>query len=209
MISRRFLLCGTAALAVRPAWPDSANEHVYRFATVNCDIRLSVEFYDRYSSRGFWFQDDRSSRQFCLSGKGEEAKNCLVNFAGSVAVARYKIRPRSGAHTASTLREHVRTIDQDVRVKSQPPYNRDIELRQGVASDIQAFGYETAAASSAPPPVRAPEIRDPKDPWCFFRQDLYLDAERSPFLVIHWRHALNAIRILDIIPGEQTWPVED
>lgn len=98
-----------------------------------------------------------------------------------------------------SLREHVRTIDHDVRVEQRPPFDREIRLVQGIASDIQAFGYETETPS--------PPSND-RDPWCFFRQDLYFDRLQSPFLVVHWRHALSGIRVLDAIPGEHTWPVK-
>ena len=42
------------------------------------------------------------------------------------------------------------------------------------------------------------------DPWCLFRQDLYFDQQSEPFLVIHWKHTLSAIRVLDLVPGQDT-----
>lgn len=199
IVSRRLFLYTGAIAGVRSAWPASTYESVYRFATAECDIEMSVQFYDRYASEGFWFKDRLASRPFCLSGQGQESRNCLENFTGSLAVARYRIRPRSGARDMISLREHVRTIDHDARVEQRPPFDREIRLVQGIASDIQAFGYETATPS---PPSNG------QDPWCFFRQDLYFDRLPSPFLVVHWRHALSGIRVLDAIPGEHTWPVK-
>jgi hypothetical protein len=93
----------------------------------------------------------------------------------------------------------VRTIDQDSRVSIRPPFERTIELHGGVASDIQAFGYETDGLS----PVRDP-VPPLTDPWSLLRQDLYFSGEMMPFLVVHWKHTLNAIRVLDVIPGDQT-----
>jgi len=197
-ISRRLFILGGTNLGIARAMARPKNENVYRFATPECDVRMTVEFYDRYSSEGFWFDERRTDRHYCLSAKGEESRDCLGNFSGSLAVARYQIRPRPKALHLNVLREHVRTIDQDDRLKTRAPFDRVIELRQGIASDIQAFGYEVEAS---PAHVRAPE---PYGLWCLLRQDLYFDGQSSPFLVVHWKHALSAIRILDLIPGDQT-----
>lgn len=197
IISRRAFFCSGAIGGMASARAASTRECRYRLATADSDIEMGVQFYDRYSSRGFWFEDRLAGRSFCLSGQGAEARGCLENFAGSLAVARYRVRPQSGAPQMTILREHVRTIDQDARIEKRPPFDREIRLVQGIASDIQAFGYETAAPSTP--------ARSGPDPWCFFRQDLYFDRQPSPFLVVHWRHALSGIRVLDVIPGEHTW----
>jgi hypothetical protein len=166
---------------------------------------MTVEFYDRYSTNGFWFRDQSARRRFCLSATGAEDRDCAAGFAGSLAIARYRFQPRSplraapAMRAAPALREHVRTIDQDSRLCDRPPFERAIELRQGVASDIQAFGYETE------PGLRIPQT---SNLWYYFRQDLYLAARVTPFLVVHWRHAFHAIRILDVIPGDGTWLVK-
>jgi hypothetical protein len=196
-ISRRLFL-GTSASFGAPlaASKPPKTETVFHFATRNYDVRMTVEFHDRYSSHGFGFRELLKDRQFCLSGTGEEGRNCLANFSGSVAIARYHIQPRSKAPNFLTLREHVRTIDHDQRLNERPPFERALEIQEGVVSDIQAFGYETdAGQAEAAPPV---------DPWCFLRQDLYLDTQSVPFLVIHWKHTLSAIRLLDVIPGDRT-----
>ena len=198
---RLFLWSGAALGAPLMASPQAKNENLYHFATADWDVRMTVEFYDRYSSRGFWFAERRADRHYCLSAKGEEDRNCLANFLGSLAVVQYRVHPRSKLRHPPALREHVRTIDQDERLSARAPFDRTMELRQGVASDIQAFGYE------ANPSVHE-QSQDNSDPWCFLRQDLYLEGGNSPFLIVHWRHALSAIRILDIIPGDRTWPMD-
>lgn len=187
------------SFAFRDALAQPKNETVYRFVTPKCDVLLTVEFYDRYASNGFWFEERRRSRQYCYSAAGEQNSNCLENFSGSLAVARYQVRPRHEKDTLTVLREHVRTIDQDHRLNVRAPFERLIKLQQGVASDIQAFGYETRP--------RAPFSKLPDEhygPWCLLRQDLYFDGQAAPFLIVHWKHALSAIRILDIIPGDET-----
>jgi hypothetical protein len=200
-ISRRlFVLSGTSVGISRAALRPK-NENVYRFATPDCDVLMAVEFYDYYSSDGFWFDERRTDRHYCFSANGEEGRDCLANFSGSLAIARYQVKPRSRASRLAALREHVRTIDQDDRRDVRAPFDRVIELRQGVASDIQAFGYELETSATREQP------RELYGSWCLLRQDLYFDGHSSPFLVVHWKHALSAIRILDIIPGNQTQAV--
>src|SRR5260370_10334578 len=106
-MSRRLFLASGISLGAR-ALPQPKQDAVYAFATTGCEIRLTVEFYDRYSSTAFSFRDLSAGRPFCLSAIGEEDRDCAAGFAGSLAIARYSFRPGIAA-----LREHVRTIDQD------------------------------------------------------------------------------------------------
>ncbi len=158
---------------------------------------MSIEFLDHYSSKGFWFKENMAQRRFCLSGDSQENRNCLSNFTGAIAIARYHVRSHSRAPAGLRLMERVRTIDQDSRLTTRPPFERTIELQDGVASDIQAFGYQ-------PDNTRPDESPAAHGPWCLLRQDLYLPGENSSFLVIHWKHTLAAIRLFDVIPGDQT-----
>jgi hypothetical protein len=132
------------------------------------------------------------------SGTGEENRNCLPNFFGSIAIARYHVRPCCDQTNSVALREYVRTIDQDSRLAARAPFEYSIRVEAGIASDIQAFGYHVNASASRQ------ALPAPNGPWCFVRQDLYLGRGGSPFLVVHWKHTLSAIRLLDAIPGEQT-----
>jgi hypothetical protein len=182
MDRRSFL--GSAALASALKINQKA-ETVYHFSVAGCDVRMSVEFYDRYTSAGFWFDERRTNRSFCLSAQGETGRECLTNFHGSLAVVRYHISPHA------KLRERVRTIDRDGRIGDRPPFERTLSVLDGVVSDIQAFGYEGNGPAE---PGR--------EPWCFLRQDLYFDERSTPFLTVHWKHTLSAIRLLDVIPGE-------
>ncbi len=201
-VSRRFLLWqGALFAAPRSTRVPSQNETVYRFSTAEWEVMMSVTFFDRYASSGFWFQDRRKGGQFCLSADGRQGAGCLPGFTGAVAIAQYRMRPAVRGARKPEMRECVRTIDQDDRLKTRPPFESAIEVRDGVASDIQAFGYETAGSE------RHDDV-GAAGPWCLLRQDLYIDAESSPFLVVHWKHSLDEIRILDVIPGERTRPFE-
>jgi hypothetical protein len=171
----------------------SKKENVLRFATDRYDIVIAVEFYDRYASQGFWFDERATQDHFCLSDAGDRNRDCLKGFVGSLAVVKYRIRPLTGDVDHTALREHVRTIDQDDTLPERVPTDRAIELVRGLGSDIQAFGIRTESPAS----VSLPES---SGPWSFVRQDLYLDENTSPFLIVHWKHELNAIRMLDAIP---------
>jgi hypothetical protein len=200
--TRRMLIYSAAAFSAKPALAAKKLE-VHRFRTRNLDIEMTIEFHDRYRSSGFWFREQASSRGFCLSTKGEENRNCKSAFHGSVAIAKFKVRANRPAQALPMLREYVRTVDRDASLPIRPPFERTIELDQGVGSDLQAFGYEAALEGKEDKPVLTTH-----GPWYLFRQDLFLEPEPKPFLVVLWKHALTSIRVLDLIPGDQTWEIE-
>jgi hypothetical protein len=193
---RRRFLGGAAALAFGSA-AVAKKEEAYRFQTADAEIEMTIEFHDGYSSRGFWIGEQMSNRRYCLSAEGQEGRNCLAGFRGSLAIARYRVRPRARRSAELVLREYVRTIDHDARLPDRPPFERTIVLKKGVGSDLQAFGHEPASEDEP--------LSDRHGPWYLYRQDLCLEPQRAPFLILYWKHALASIRVLDLIPGDQTW----
>jgi hypothetical protein len=193
-LDRRLLLCGAVALAVRSAV--AAKKETYRFRTADAEIDMAIEFHDGYASRGFWFGEQMSDRRYCLSAGGEEGRDCMSAFRGSLAIARYHVRPQSRAPVELVLRECVRTVDRDARLPERSPFERAIALKKGVGSDLQAFGYEPGPDDEG--------TSGRHGPWYLFRQDLYLEPQSAPFLVLYWKHRLTSIRVLDLIPGDQT-----
>jgi hypothetical protein len=176
----------------------SNGTRINRFVTPQAQIKMVIEFHDRYTSRGFWFVDETTGRRFCLSSTGESDQNCASAFTGALAVVHYFLRSRSASPSIMALREHVRTIDFDDHLEYREPFDRTMEIKGGVVTDIQAFGYTAKSDDRLRP--EATKCR----PWSYFRQDLYFSGCTRPFLLIHWRHTLDAIRILDIIPGDDT-----
>jgi hypothetical protein len=167
-------------------------ETVYRFATSECEVQLSVEYFGRSEVNSLRFRDFLTRNRFCLSAKGTEDAGCMQQFAGSLAIAHYRFRFRNHAKVSLSLRERVLTIDHDSHLDPRPPFEKLLPVESGAASDIQAFGYDP---SSPPAPLPL---------WCLLRQDLYLNNQSSAFLVTHWKHTFDAIRLLDVIPGEGT-----
>ncbi len=199
---RRSFLWSLASLGVaRKALalkPQKDSETVYRFATPECEVQMSVEYFGSSEVHSLRFRDFLSHHAFCLSPNGAEDPDCVQRFSGSLAIAHYRFRSRHHARVPLTVRERVLTIDHDSRLDPRPPFEKRLAVDRGAVSDIQAFGYnpenpDISAAGASPLPL-----------WCLLRQDLYLNEEPSAFLVVHWKHTFNGITLLDIIPGERT-----
>ena len=74
-----------------------------------------------------------------------------------------------------------------------------VSLINGIGSDLQVFGYD-----EGPLPVsgRAAEREAAKTAWRRYRQELYLDADREPFVVIEWYHTTSRICIVRVQDGD-------
>src|SRR5262245_57126412 len=123
-LDRRLFLSGAAALTVASA--RTAKEETYRVRPADADIEMAIEFHDGYASRGFAFGEQTSHRRYCFSAEGQEGRNCLTAFRGSLAIARYRVRPKVRRPSELVLREYVRTIDRDARLPDRAPFERSI-----------------------------------------------------------------------------------
>jgi len=170
-------------------------ETVFRLLTSECDVDMSVEYFARTSMESIRFRDSLTNRSFCLSKDGEDERSCVQRFSGSMAIARYHLRPRLASRAPVTLRERVRTIDHDATMPPRAPFERVLAAERNIVSDIQAFGYDpdSPRPDAGPVPV-----------WCLLRQDLYLNDQIDAFIVVHWKHTLDSISLVDVIPGERT-----
>jgi hypothetical protein len=70
-------------------------------------------------------------------------------------------------------------------------------------SDIQAFGYNADDLEQMASDTNRRAV------WYLVRQDLYLNDQASAFLVVHWKHTLDVISLLDVIPGDETRQIAD
>ena len=200
--NRRFFLWSLASLGIglgptnRGLKAENRSEPNYRFRTPECEVRMSVQFLANASTEGFRFRDRLTNRTFCLSAGGEEDHGCLERFIGAMAIARYAFHPRRHSAAPLNLREHVVTIDNDSRMTPPPPFERVLSAEREVISDIQAFGYNPNDPQQA-------AFRT-KPTWRLLRQDLYLNEQTTPFLIVHWKHTLDLISLVDVIPGDET-----
>lgn len=175
--------------------PDKPSETVYHFSTPECEVGMSVEYFGSSEIKNLRFRDRLSNRAFCLSPNGEEDQSCLERFSGSMAIARYRFRSRLRSEIPFTLRERVLTIDHDSRLSPRAPFERALAVEREVVSDIQAFGY------NGDDPGQGAKARTV---WCLLRQDLYLNDRTTAFLIVHWKHTVNSISLVDVIPGDRT-----
>jgi len=196
---RRFFLWSLASLGLTTKTRKSErSEPVYRFLTPECEVRMSVQYFANSSTNSFRFRDRLRNRAFCLSAKGEEDRACLERFAGAIAIARYDFRSRLHSQAPLNLRERVLIIDHDSRMSPRPPFERVLAIEREVVSDIQAFGY------NRDDPQQAASNAKPLTLWCLLRQDLYLNDQPSAFLILHWKHTVDFISLVDVIPGDGT-----
>jgi hypothetical protein len=117
---------------------------------------------------------------------------------GSMAIAQYHFRSRRHSGTPLNLRERVLTIDHDRRISPRAPFERVLAVERAVVSDIQAFGYNPDDAEQATSDANLLAV------WYLVRQDLYLNDQATAFPIVHWKHTLNFISLLDVIPGDGT-----
>jgi hypothetical protein len=171
---------------------------VYRFLTPVCEVRMSIQYFASSSTNGFRFRDDLTNRTFCLSANGEQGRDCLERFVGSMAIAQYHFRSRGDCGTPLNLRERVLTIDHDSRISPRATFERVLAVERAVVSDIQAFGYNPDDAEQTTSDANLLAV------WYLVRQDLYLNDQATAFLIVHWKHTLNLISLLDVIPGNGT-----
>jgi hypothetical protein len=198
-LGRRSFLFTLASLGVVEKKSDKQSDTVYRFLTPEFEIEMHVQYFPKSSTNSFRFRDALTNRAFCLSAEGKENQECLQRFTGSIAIARYRFRSRLPLQTPLKLRERVRTIDRDSRMDPRPPFEGLLPLDREVVSDIQAFGYNQDDPKQA--------AFETKTLWCLLRQDLYLNDQATAFLIVHWKHTVDFISLLDVIPGDRTEPI--
>jgi hypothetical protein len=187
--------CATAIFGKQNTCADSK----LRFAIEDCEIELTVRSYGKVSSDNLSFIDEITRRRFCAPTKaGKAGSACVTAFRGALSVAQYRFYPSSRAAAPVMLRERVTTIDHDKRFSPRAPEEEAMAVEANAASDIQAFGFSTdhEAASESFPKFAAP--------WALMRQDLYIDDQKAPILILHWKHTLDSIELVDVIPGDRT-----
>jgi hypothetical protein len=195
---RRFLWSlASLGLTAKTLKSERRPEPVYRFVTPLCEVRMSVQYFTSSAMNGLRFRDDRTNRTFCLSASGGLDGACRERFVGSMAIAHYDFHSRLHSGPLN-LRERVLTIDHDSRISPRAPFERVLAVEQAIVSDIQAFGYNADDVEQATRNAERLAM------WYLVRQDLYLNDQATAFLIVHWKHTLNFISLLDVIPGDGT-----
>ena len=168
----------------------------YRIRTGGCTLEMQVETSKRYAGTPvFFYPEEKGSETLCLSETGDlGSKNCVKDFEGAVAIVRFSTSP-GDEQRCSAMREHVRVIDQDAALHEYGPFDAKILLDAGIGSDIQLFGFGRREFLN-----RGVEARS----WRLFRQELFMDSSAEPFVIVHWKHTLKSIDLIDVIPVGST-----
>jgi hypothetical protein len=176
--------------------------NIYTVWTSSCKVEVRVDFPEPYYGTKVFFRSTNELNSRCVSPNGELSRhNCVDDFVGAMAVVHFQISPIGvSSQQCHTLREFVRTIDQDPQLPDRAPFAQTIEVTDGIASDIQVFGFSQRQLNSM--------NRWRISSWRMFRQDLFLSNATDPFLTIHWKHTLQPIRLIDAIPGAATTLVD-
>jgi hypothetical protein len=196
---RRSFLFSFAGFGLAPKSRKSEKnpEPIYRFLTPDCEIRMSIQYFDDSALNNLRFRDSLTNRVSCVTSDGKSDPSCLQRFNGSIAVAHYHLRSRLRAASPLRLRERVHTIDQDSRMTPRRPFERTLAVERETASDIQAFGYDPGDPQQAASAKSA-------SLWAILRQDLFLNDQATAFLTVHWKHTFRLISLVDVIPGDAT-----
>jgi hypothetical protein len=159
----------------------------FTVSTPSCGITVHVNPSEEYSGTVVFHGTNPQLNGKCLSVAGTlSSHDCMQDFVGVIATVDFAVRPnRSRPESCAKLRERVRTIDENETLAKGAPFETTIHVINGMATDIQLFGFEQTA---------------PRDAWRMYRQDLFLDDDPTPFLVLHWRHTSSSIRMIDAIP---------
>src|SRR5581483_12031163 len=137
-----FSLASVGVIGKASAMPSDRNsETVYHFATPDCEVQMSVEYFSTSEVNRLRFRDSLTHHAFCLSANGQQDPTCSQRFSGSLAIAHYRFRAHRHAPLPQNLRERVLTVDHDRRLDPRPPFEKLLAVQGGAASDIQAFGY--------------------------------------------------------------------
>lgn len=120
-------------------------------------------------------------------GKSETGK-----WIGSYAIVHFKLLRQAQGANVLTLRERVRVIDQDADLPNRPTFESVIPINDQTASDIELYGYSEGSAGKGE--------KDEDRTWRFFRQEVFYGNQERPFLILHWKHTVESITLIDAIP---------
>jgi hypothetical protein len=143
---------------------------------------ISIQFFDHVRGK----QPKFISAGNCFLGSGDACHEEPGMFIGAFALVHFAITGTK----AKTVHEKVKLIDKEDHLPEKPIFERTAAIKDGIWSDVQLFGYQTAVGAG-----------DDDHAWLFFRQQLFLDDETTPFLILHWRHNVNEITLIDVIQG--------
>jgi hypothetical protein len=126
-------------------------------------------------------------------------RGCSEHFVGAVTLVQFVAHNSKGKRVMTgEIYERVVLIDKSPGAPNRPTFTKSVRFLNGIASDIQLFGYDE---DDIAPTERAQSREDARRDWTYFRQELYWNRQRQPFAVIDWLHTIDSIRLV-CVAGE-------
>jgi hypothetical protein len=166
------------------------NQKIEMTAGENEKIRVEVKLGQTLVYRGEELSFVQDGKKVCLVGNGE-AGVCPQHFVGAVRGVTYSFRGK--LPRGAQLRERVTLIRQSKGLPDRDVFNTTVPIVQGIASDLQAWGYDEDGLPAAEAKVNREQFMTS---WREFRQELFLgDGGDKPFAVLIWKHTANLIEV--------------
>lgn len=160
----------------------------YRFETSQAEVKLEVNFLPPYQGAPLQLYSGQQSIPAAALGFAKKPEQ----FTGAGALVRYSVRYRDGKRKAREIREKVTLLGQSEDLPAWSPFHKKVSFVQGVASDLQLFGYDEEPIAEE---HRVPLRDASRTCWRRFRQELFLDGASQPFAVLEWTHTIAGIRL--------------
>lgn len=168
----------------------------YTFTAGDYHIQMEVRFLEPYvGKRLVFYNSTNPGKEICVYPSGKSLV-CPERFVGAVATVTLAVMPPTGdSVNEATIREAVTVLSQSSALPARPRFEKAQPATGGVISDVQVFGYDE---TEIPEKQRAAERRARRRLWRVYRQELYLNGDRDPFVVIQWRHTLDRVELVHI-----------
>ncbi len=165
------------------------------FSTTKYEIQVQIRSLAPYhGTRLVFYNSTNPDKEICLPAEGGSA--CAEKFVGAVALVTVHVNSLASGKPANvTVREVVKQVAQSPGIPDRSPFTMSLRTADGVASDIQLFGYDE---SPIPADQRAAQREAAKNDWRRFRQELYLDNDQHAFASIEWLHTVTGIRVVRV-----------
>lgn len=165
----------------------------YSFASNDLIVDMSVKHQRRYTGSPLTLYDSNNRLVPACGVPDARGGFCPESFVGAAAFVEFSVRGPDGKPARKTaVREVVTLVAQSDGLPDRKQFVQTVPLVNGVASDVQIFGYDEKAI---PKKDRLLQRDRSKESWRRFRQELFLDGDSEPFAVLEWTHRTTDIRM--------------
>lgn len=183
----------------------AADPQQHTFATGEHVVTMNARFLEPYVGKRLVFYSSADPTAEICAVRNGESRPCPERFVGAVAIVTFTLN-RIDGKVASTgsIRELVTVVTQSPDLPPRAPFELTQPFIRGIISDVQVFGYEESDITE---PMRASARKESQErTWRICRQELYLNDAKKPFAIIHWRHTVDRIDIMQVQAGKAARP---